>query len=68
MMTDDESEVSDSCRALLETARQQLERVGALDPEQEQVEWVKPLYQVYLKLGDREGLGRLTSRLRRAQQ
>ena len=68
MMTDDESEVSDSCRALLETARQQLERVGALDPEQEQVEWVKPLYQVYFKLGDREGLGRLTSRLRREQQ
>lgn len=54
---------ADSVKQLLEEARSNFERVAALDPECQQIDWVKPLYQVYLVLGDKQRAEALKPRI-----
>ncbi len=50
-------------KGLLEEAARQFEMVRQEDPECKRADWVKPLYQVYLILGEKEKAKALESRI-----
>ena len=53
---------SDSCMLMLRLAKEQLERVSTHHDGQS-LDWIKPLYQVYLMLGEKEKAAVLEQRL-----
>jgi tetratricopeptide (TPR) repeat protein len=54
---------ADKVKAVLGDAREFMERVKELDPDQEKVKWLYPLYQIYYNLGDKEKAAELEKQL-----